>query len=83
MSAGRYEWMSEALCAQADPELWNSSVGGDIRTPKRICGDCPVSRECDTHAEQLHAYEGLAMHGVWGGRSHRQRTAHRRQQQAA
>lgn len=83
MSAHRYAWMDDAVCAQADPELWNSSVGGDIRVPKRICASCPVQPQCDAHAEALHAFEGLAVHGVWGGRSHRQRTAGRRQQQAA
>lgn len=82
MSADRYRWMSDALCAQADPDLWTSAIGGNSRTPKRICGDCPVTRECDAHAEALHVFDGLVMNGVWGGRSHRQRTTDHRQQAA-
>jgi WhiB family transcriptional regulator, redox-sensing transcriptional regulator len=78
----RYAWMDQAVCAQTDPELWSSSVGGDTRVPKRICANCPVRPQCDAPAEQLHAFEGLAVHGVWGGRSRRQRTAGRRQQAA-
>ena len=79
MSADRYAWMDGALCAQADPDLWTSAIGGGTRTPKRICGDCPVTRECDAHAAALHVFDGLAMNGVWGGRSKRQRDNDRRE----
>jgi WhiB family redox-sensing transcriptional regulator len=76
----RYAWMSSALCAQADPDLWiSASKGGDTRTPKRICGHCPVATECDAHAEALRAYDGHAMRGVWAGRSQRQRKQQRRE----
>lgn len=74
MSAGRYKWMDAALCAQADPELWTDVRTGDSsRIPKRICGNCPVAAECLAHEAALHAYDGLAMHGIWGGTSQRQR----------
>lgn len=75
----RYAWMDQALCAQADPELWVSNIGGDIRVPKRICQDCPVQPQCDAHAVALHAFDGLAMNGVWGGRSKKQRDEARRE----
>ena len=83
MSA-RYAWMDQAVCAQADPELWTrAGKGGDTATPKRICASCPVRAACDAHAEQLHRFDGLAPAGIWGGRSHRQRTTSRTEQQAA
>ena len=84
MSAARYAWMDAALCAQADPDRWTDpGRGSGSRVPKRICGRCPVARECDAHASTLHAYDGLAMTGVWGGRGQRQRETTRRQTGAA
>jgi WhiB family transcriptional regulator, redox-sensing transcriptional regulator len=76
MSA-RYAWMDAALCAQTDPDQWTSA--GSQTVPKRICADCPVRPECDAHATALHIYDGLAMNGVWGGRSKRQRDEDRQQ----
>lgn len=83
MSA-RYAWMSDALCAQADPELWTrAGKGGDTATPKRICGSCPVQPQCGAHADTLHRFDGLAPAGIWGGRSHRQRTTTSQAEQQA
>lgn len=73
-----YAWMDSALCAQADPELWTDGTGNS-RATKRICGGCPVRPECAAHAEALHRYDGLAMSGVWGGRSKQQRTRQTRE----
>lgn len=80
MSAARYAWMDAALCAQADPDRWtDTGPGSGSRASKRICGHCPVARECDTHASALHVYDGLPMTGVWGGRSQRERNNNLRQ----
>jgi hypothetical protein len=69
-----YAWMDQARCAETDPDLWiRDAKGGDSVTPKRICADCPVRRQCEAHAETLHRFDGLAMRGIWGGLSHRQR----------
>lgn len=78
MSADRYAWMASALCAQADPDAWTDTRGSG-QTPKRICGRCPVQAACTAHAEALHAYDGLAPTGVWGGRSRQQRQTARRE----
>jgi hypothetical protein len=78
MSADRYAWMDNALCAQADPDEWTTGTGSQV-APKRICQDCPVRHQCEAHATALHAYDGLAMTGVWGGRSRKQREDQRRQ----
>jgi hypothetical protein len=81
MSAGRYAWMSDALCAQADSDAWTDPArGSGSRLPKRICGNCPAQADCAAHEQAIHAFDGLAPHGIWGGRSHRQRE---RDQQAA
>jgi len=79
MTSHRYAWMDQALCAQADPDLWTTDVGGNTATPKRICARCPVQPACDAHATALHHFDGLAMRGVWGGRSKRQRDQQQRQ----
>ncbi|MFF3928185.1 WhiB family transcriptional regulator [Streptomyces hirsutus] len=73
MTADRYAWMSSALCAQADPDQWTDSTGRSQDVPKSICARCPVAAACTAHATALHRYDGLAMSGVWGGHSQRQR----------
>jgi hypothetical protein len=80
MSAARYAWMTEALCAQADPDTWTEGLaGGGSQTAKRICGRFPVTAACDQHRAALEAHDGAAVRGVWGGRTQNQR----RQQNAA
>jgi hypothetical protein len=74
VSAARYAWMTEALCAQADPDAWLEGLaGGGSRAAKRICGDCPVITACDQHRAVLEAHDGAQLRGVWGGRTQNQR----------
>jgi WhiB family redox-sensing transcriptional regulator len=81
MSADRYAWMADALCAQADPDTWLEGLaGGGSQTAKRICAGCPVIAECDQHRGALEAHDGIQLRGVWGGRTQNQR---RKQQTAA
>ena len=82
MTGSRYAWMDGALCAQTDPDLF-TDFGGNGQTPKRICARCPVRTQCAAHASDLHAFEGLAMNGVWGGLSRKQREDQRRMTEAA
>lgn len=82
MSADDYAWMDQAVCAQADPDLWTDPArGSGSRLPKRICSSCPVQTACAAHEVVIHTHDGLAPTGIWGGRSHRQRE--RDHQQAA
>lgn len=74
----RFAWMGDALCAQADPDEWTSGTGAQV-APKRICQDCTVRPQCAAHADALHRFDGLAMRGVWGGRSKKQRDDQRRE----
>jgi WhiB family redox-sensing transcriptional regulator len=81
VSAARYAWMTDALCAQADPDTWIEGLaGGGSRTAKRICGRCPVAAACAAHASRLENCDTTELRGVWGGRTQNQR---RRQQQTA
>ncbi|MFJ9101362.1 WhiB family transcriptional regulator [Streptomyces sp. NPDC102405] len=74
MSAGRYEWMDQASCAQADPDTWaDTAPGTGSRLPKRICGECPVQPECAAHEMQLREQKWEPLAGIWGGTSQRQR----------
>lgn len=81
MSADTYAWMDDALCAQADPDQWaNPTAGGNAGSIQRICARCPARTACEAHAQHLHGYDGLAMHGIWGGTTRQQRQATRREE---
>jgi len=56
------EWVSDALCAQTDPELFYPEKGGNPEPARRICGACPVRVECCAYA-----LANAEHHGVWGG----------------
>lgn len=75
------EWMSAAVCASVDPELFqqsrDTSPGVDhSRTAKKICQTCPVVGECLDHA--LTYWES----GVWGGTTESERRELRRRRRA-
>lgn len=56
------QWVSDALCAQTDPEAFFPEKGGDPGPDRRICADCPVRARCRDYA--LSSGE---LYGVWGG----------------
>jgi len=57
-------WVSEALCAGSDTELFfdkyedDQSIAMDI---DRLCLSCPVAKQCFEYGVQTESY------GVWGG----------------
>lgn len=61
-------WMTQAVCASVDAELFYPEKGGSVREAKKVCSGCPVAAECLTFA--LMAGERF---GVWGGTTERQR----------
>ena len=63
-------WMTEALCAQSDPDAWFPERGDSVSIPRRVCQDCPVRVECLTHAIDTGEREG-----IWGGMTGYQRRA--------
>jgi WhiB family redox-sensing transcriptional regulator len=63
------EWMFVGACASVlDDELWFPPKGGTTRTAKAVCGRCPVQAEC-----LQYALDRNERHGIWGGRSERER----------
>ena len=63
-------WADQALCAQADPEVFFPDKGGSTRQAKATCAACFVQAECLDWA--LTTNERF---GIWGGLSERERRA--------
>jgi WhiB family redox-sensing transcriptional regulator len=59
-------WMSDAACAETDPELWFPELDSlwRVRQAKNICDKCPVKQQCLDYA-QKNAFK----EGIWGGLS--------------
>lgn len=61
-------WQEDALCAELTnkdaviAELFFSEDSADTNAAKKICGDCPVRRQCLSYA-----LETEERFGVWGG----------------
>lgn len=76
MSADRYAWMGQAVCAEIDADLFTgAAVSNATAVPKRICGSCPVQAECAAHEIALRDSDWGPLAGIWGGLSQRQRIA--------
>lgn len=77
----RPEWKLEAKCLASDPALFypDDSPGAEVALAKAVCNGedgsppCPVRWDCLDHALE-HGEE----HGVWGGKSERERRRLRR-----
>lgn len=67
----RYDWMADALCAQADPSLWHAT-GGNYTRAKRICAGCPVQPQCADHTARIDA-DAPGRYGMWAGQTKKQR----------
>ncbi|MFF9639420.1 WhiB family transcriptional regulator [Streptomyces bacillaris] len=66
------DWMASAVCTGVDPELWFPETGDSKAA--RICSGCPVRQQCEEYALELEGDSGLRYrHGVWGGRSAKER----------
>lgn len=79
-------WQYEALCAQADPELFFPELkGSSYEVARRICQACPVIDQCRAYGDEI---ENFAVHmtgtfGFIGGESRKERIARRRKEQTA
>ena len=62
------EWMSQGRCRDVPPALFVPSDGLGVQQAQRICADCPVAEACLEYA-----LVNRIDHGVWGGRSERER----------
>ena len=62
------EWMADGKCREVPPAVFFPSDGLGVQEAQRICADCPVSDACLEYA-----LANRIDHGVWGGRSERER----------
>lgn len=68
------EWAADGLCKNhPTPEIWFPARGESTHEAKLICRMCPVQTECLQHAIRYGE-----KHGIWGGRSERERRGFRR-----
>lgn len=69
----RVKWQDRAACQGWDTNIFFPERGQPTSQAKRICAECPVTRECLQWAEDT-----LTFHGVFGGLSANERERIRR-----
>jgi WhiB family transcriptional regulator, redox-sensing transcriptional regulator len=62
------QWMAKGKCRDMPPSVFFPSDGLGVQAAQRICADCPVAEACLEYA-----LANRIDHGVWGGRSERER----------
>ena len=62
------DWQDEALCKESDPEAFFPEKGGSTKQAKTVCKRCPVTEKC-----LQYALDNDERHGIWGGKSERER----------
>jgi len=63
------DWQDLGRCLEiGDPDLWFPDKGGPTEGAKEVCRPCEVRDQC-----LAYALEHRIRHGVWGGKSERQR----------
>ena len=62
------QWRSLARCLGANPDIFHPPLDDDAEEAKAICALCPVREPCLEHAITAREH-----HGVWGGRTERER----------
>lgn len=62
------EWMADGKCREMPPETFFPSDGVGVIRAQRVCATCPVATQCLEYALTNHID-----HGVWGGKSERER----------
>ena len=68
------DWRSQAACRRMDVSLFFTEVGRNLNAARRVCNACPVELAC----LQFAVRERIP-HGVFGGKSPKERRAIRRQ----
>lgn len=66
-------WRERAVCKGEPLDLFFATQGRDVRAATAICNTCPVRLDC-----LLWAVEESIQHGIFGGRSPRERRALRK-----
>ncbi len=71
-------WMTLGNCQQEHIGVFFPSDGIGVRRAQQVCEGCPVQATCLDYAIDLRIE-----HGVWGGKSERQRQRIRRAKRGA
>ena len=61
-------WMKRANCQDQEPSVFFPGDGIGVQAAQRICSVCPVSKTC-----LQYALAERVDHGIWGGKSERER----------
>ncbi len=62
------DWMEVGKCKELSPAIFFPSDGVGVQAAQRICAECPVADTCLEYA-----LSERVDHGVWGGKSERER----------
>ncbi len=62
------EWMAQAKCRDYPAEVFFPRDGVGVLITQKICDECPVEQDCLEYALENHVD-----HGIWGGKSERER----------
>jgi WhiB family redox-sensing transcriptional regulator len=62
------DWMEVGKCKDLSPSIFFPSDGVGVQEAQRICAECPVAEACLEYA-----LTERVDHGVWGGKSERER----------
>lgn len=68
-------WQAYAECREHSPRMFFPEKGVNVAYAKGVCARCQVREQCLEYAMQ-----SVEVHGVWGGLTHRERVALRREQ---
>jgi WhiB family redox-sensing transcriptional regulator len=72
------DWMAQGKCREMDPAVFFPSDGLGVQEAQRTCAECTVTEEC-----LQYALDNRIDHGVWGGRSERERRRLQRRRRAS
>ena len=61
-------WMAHGKCVGQSPDVFFPSDGVGVEVARKICHECLVQEVC-----LAYALGNRIKHGMWGGRSERQR----------
>jgi hypothetical protein len=65
-------WVDRAACKGMGAAMFFPELGEDTRPAKEVCQGCPVKAECYAYSLAISTH-----HGVWGGKSERERRGNR------
>lgn len=71
-------WQDQARCAEVGADLWHPEKGERTGMAKAICRGCPVRAECLEYALDIND-----QHGIYGGKTVRERDRIRRARREA